>query len=467
MHKKLPVPENLPCRLTDAFYRIHQHLPKGHVKTLVELDDALNQVNASDVYALQDFPQHNFSAYAGWGIDSKLTQHTSPKNPVVVKGLYFWNQQLYRSINPYKLNLAGCLTKIPEYTKLPEGMDAIILAEDKRLDFSDIENVKVKAEISALHGVIQQGSVFKQGDLILEKNNRITPEKLIALRRAGIKTLSIYRHPKILIVNMHPFDKQDEVSEECLYIQDLLKTWGYHQVEIKSHKPARYDCAFENLKKENHPALDETLTSGWEEHHQFFDQQISEFDMILCWSPFNGYDSELKLSRLANFYQGIGESPLNTCSIPANEFRIFNSNDRSPKISQTVQIYDENGNHKGFRVEITEDRTSIISLAGDMQDVVMLMHMFVKYILNKHVPDFFDHLYLKGKINQPVQPDSKHRKLLWGRYQMEADGQYALQLIEQQPYQIDAFIAANCIIILPFAEHPIQSGEVLDFIKID
>ncbi|MBK5647458.1 MAG: molybdenum cofactor biosysnthesis protein MoeA, partial [Acinetobacter sp.] len=134
---------------------------------------------------------------------------------------------------------------------------------------------------------------------------------------------------------------------------------------------------------------------------------------------------------------------------------------------QTVQIYDENGNHKGLRVEITEDRTTIISLAGDMQDVVMLMHMFVKYILNKHVPDFFDHLYLKGKINQPVQPDSKHRKLLWGRYQMEVDGQYALQLIEQQPYQIDAFIAANCIIILPFTEHPIQSGEVLDFIKID
>lgn len=65
MSNRLPVPENLPCRLTDAFYRIHQYLPKGNVKQRVKLDDALNQINADDLYALQDFPLHNFSAYEG------------------------------------------------------------------------------------------------------------------------------------------------------------------------------------------------------------------------------------------------------------------------------------------------------------------------------------------------------------------------------------------------------------------
>jgi len=34
---------------------------------------------------------------------------------------------------------------------------------------------------------------------------------------------------------------------------------GYEQVEIKSLKPERFDAAFNNLKKDNDPALDDSL----------------------------------------------------------------------------------------------------------------------------------------------------------------------------------------------------------------
>ncbi len=85
MFNRLPVPENLPCRLTDAFYRIHQYLPKGNVKQRVKLDDALNQINTDDLYALQDFPLHNFSAYEGWGIDSNITQQAKFKKSYCCK----------------------------------------------------------------------------------------------------------------------------------------------------------------------------------------------------------------------------------------------------------------------------------------------------------------------------------------------------------------------------------------------
>ncbi|WP_228200673.1 hypothetical protein [Acinetobacter sp. BIGb0102] len=66
-----------------------------------------------------------------------------------------------------------------------------------------------------------------------------------------------------------------------------------------------------------------------------------------------------------------------------------------------------------------------------------------------------------------MKPDPKYRTLLWGRYQFEADGQYSLQIIPQQPFQIDGFASANCIIIVPFAELTIQSGESVYFIKKD
>ncbi|MFX7849931.1 molybdenum cofactor biosysnthesis protein MoeA, partial [Acinetobacter baumannii] len=61
MQKKLPIPDNLPNHLTDIFYHINISLPKGDLKETVKLDEAINQLNARDVYALQDYPLHNLS----------------------------------------------------------------------------------------------------------------------------------------------------------------------------------------------------------------------------------------------------------------------------------------------------------------------------------------------------------------------------------------------------------------------
>lgn len=59
-------------------------MPKGDLKETVELDDAINQVNASDVYALQDYPLHNLSGYAGWAINSEITQTTSKESSLLI-----------------------------------------------------------------------------------------------------------------------------------------------------------------------------------------------------------------------------------------------------------------------------------------------------------------------------------------------------------------------------------------------
>ncbi|MFH4118000.1 molybdenum cofactor biosysnthesis protein MoeA, partial [Acinetobacter baumannii] len=70
--------------------------------------------------------------------------------------------------------------------------------------------------------------------------------------------------------------------EESLYVKDVLKTWGYEQVEIKSLKPERYDAAFNSLKKDNNSALDESLTTSRNDYIKFFEEQTMNFDVILC-----------------------------------------------------------------------------------------------------------------------------------------------------------------------------------------
>ncbi|MBN6512755.1 molybdenum cofactor biosysnthesis protein MoeA [Acinetobacter pittii] len=468
MQKKLPIPDNLPNHLTDIFYHININLPKGDLKETVELDKAINQVNASDVYALQDYPLHNLSEYAGWALNSETTQSASKDSPLLITHWYYWGQQLYRSINPYKLDLkTPSLLEIPAYTKLPESLDSVIAEQDERLDLSDIDAKKIIGSIPAMHGVIPKGSIFKQGDVILKKDEKLTPEKLIVLRRAGIKELSIYKNPKILIISMHSFDKE-EMSEESLYVKDVLKTWGYEQVEIKSLKPERFDAAFNNLKKDNDPALDDSLTTSRDDYIKFFEEQTSNFDVILCCTYQNNRSSLFQLEKLPIFDQSSMSSALNTRCMPANEIKILKGQDRTPSSRETVQIYDESGNHKGMRVVITEDKATIINLPGDIQDIAILMHAFVKYILNKHISDFFDHAYFKGKVDIEIAPDVTNRKLLWGHYKPQENGEYVLEIIEQQQsYQIGPFVKANCIVIVPFQEQTIAKGTDLYFMKID
>ncbi len=467
MQKKLPIPDNLPNHLTDIFYHININLPKGDLKETVELDKAINQVNASDVYALQDYPLHNLSEYAGWALNSETTQSASKDSPLLITHWYYWGQQLYRSINPYKLDLkTPSLLEIPAYTKLPESLDSVIAEQDERLDLSDTDAKKITGSIPAMHGVIPKGSIFKQGDVILKKDEKLTTEKLIVLRRAGIKELSIYKNPKILIISMHSFDKE-EMSEESLYVKDVLKTWGYEQVEIKSLKPERFNAAFNNLKKDNDPALDDSLTTSRDDYIKFFEEQTSNFDVILCCTYQNNRSSLFQLEKLPIFDQSSMSSALNTRCMLANEIKILKGQDRTPPSRETVQIYDESGNHKGMRVVVTEDKATIINLPGDIQDIAILMHAFVKYILNKHISDFFDHAYFKGKTDIEIVPDVTNRKLLWGCYKAQENGEYVLEIIEQQQsYQIEPFVKANCIVIVPFQEQTIAKGTDLYFMKI-
>ncbi|HAV5468077.1 TPA: molybdenum cofactor biosysnthesis protein MoeA [Acinetobacter baumannii] len=466
MQKKLPIPDNLPNHLTDIFYHINISLPKGDLKETVKLDEAINQLNARDVYAVQDYPLHNLSEYAGWAINSEITQTASIESPLFIANWYYWGQQLYRSINPYKLDLkTPSLLKIPAYTKLPESLDSVIPEQDERLDLSDTDAKKITGSIPAMHGVIPKGSIFKQGDVILKKDERLTPEKLIILRRAGIKELTIYKKPKILIVSMHSFDKE-EMSEESLYVKDVLKTWGYEQVEIKSLKPERYDAAFNSLKKDNNSALDESLTTSRDDYIKFFEEQTMNFDVILCCTYQNSRSALFQLEKLPIFDQSSMSAALNTRCMPGNEIKILKGKDRTPPSRETVQIYDENGKHKGMRVVVTEDKATIINLPGDIQDIAILMHAFVKYILNKHISNFFDHAYFKGKTDIEIVPDATNRKLLWGHYKAHESGEYILEIIEQQPYQIESPLSANCIVMVPFQEKVIAKGNDLYFMKI-
>ncbi|OEC91186.1 hypothetical protein A9Z07_17295 [Acinetobacter sp. YK3] len=69
-------------------------LPLEELKDTVNLEMALNQVNANDIHALQDYPIHNISAYTDWAINSESTQVASKQRPILIDKMYCWGSQL-------------------------------------------------------------------------------------------------------------------------------------------------------------------------------------------------------------------------------------------------------------------------------------------------------------------------------------------------------------------------------------
>lgn len=189
--------------------------------------------------------------------------------------------------------------------------------------------------------------------------------------------------------------------------------------------------------------------------------------MILCTHKNIG-GSVFSIGRFTTFDPGSMPSNFQTRSIPAAEMGIIRSMPRTPQVREIVPLFDDQGNPRGSKTVVTEDKATIINLPGDMQDIALLMHFMVKYILNKNDVDFFNKTFIKGFTKQKIETDSSQKKLLWGKYQLHDDGEYSLEMIEQQnSYQIQPFLTANCIAIIPFSEQPIQANEMIYFMKID
>lgn len=288
MQKKLPIPDNLPNHLTDIFYHININLPKGDLKETVELDKAINQVNASDVYALQDYPLHNLSEYAGWALNSETTQSASKDSPLLITHWYYWGQQLYRSINPYKLDLkTPSLLEIPAYTKLPESLDSVIAEQDERLDLSDTDAKKITGSIPAMHGVIPKGSIFKQGDVILKKDEKLTPPSTI-------------QASKVLLIGM---GAPEEFTLERIKtaIKTVVKTT--HQLELKSvaFAPSILDTGLNPPSGLNEVML-QALKEELDRHHQLHLQNLVKKSEIERWvfdAGFQNYDAKAEQYRVS------------------------------------------------------------------------------------------------------------------------------------------------------------------------
>src|SRR5690606_36276788 len=155
------------------------------------------------------------SKFAGWGINSHMTQNIKVNHFLKINNMYFWDAELYRSKDIYQIDYKeDSIIRLPKNIELPSEIDAVIQEDDSRLDLEDPFSYKVLSPIAKFEGVIKQGSIIQQDECLVQKDEKINAEKVIVLSRAGLREIEVYKKPKIIIVSMYNYDNEEKISEE-------------------------------------------------------------------------------------------------------------------------------------------------------------------------------------------------------------------------------------------------------------
>ena len=313
MRLELDFPHNFPELFIHTFHHIYQKLTEGLHTELILLDQAIGRRVAEDILALQDYPAKHLAAIEGYGIESKKTEGINTKNYLKINHMYFWQGELYRSQDIYKINYnEDSVISLPKNFELPPSIDAIVSEDDRRLDFENPSLYKVLSPIEKFEGVIQQGSIIQQGECLLKKDESINAEKIMALSRTGVKEVNVYKKPRVVVVSLYSYDREDHISEECIYVKNTLQQWGYADVGIKILKPVVLVSA-ESMDKERNPIFDPTLGMSRQQLSSEFDQLASLYDLILVCSV-RPSDAGMLTLRTMGAFQNLSEQVINNLS---------------------------------------------------------------------------------------------------------------------------------------------------------
>ncbi|MCL2753697.1 MAG: molybdopterin molybdotransferase MoeA [Defluviitaleaceae bacterium] len=162
---------------------------------MLPLEQTAGKILAQDIIAPQDLPHFRRSTVDGYAVISKDCAGANESIPsfLTVIGAVEMGKGTEFSIT------TGQCAEIPTGGMLPSGADAVVMIEYCEA-FGDNEIAVYK---SVAHGghVVQIGDDMKQGETLLSKGKKITPQDIGALAVAGVKDVCVYIPLKICFIS--------------------------------------------------------------------------------------------------------------------------------------------------------------------------------------------------------------------------------------------------------------------------
>jgi molybdopterin molybdotransferase len=164
-------------------------------KEALPLQKSLGRVLAEDVRAPEDIPAFSRSTVDGYAALSADTAAAGESIPVFLR---IKDRVEMGKAAGFSLNAGEC-AEVPTGGMLPEGADAVVMAEYAE-SFGEDSVALYKSAANGEH-VVQPGEDAKAGTLLLNRGRRLLPQDIGALAAAGVTEVPAYTKPRITVLS--------------------------------------------------------------------------------------------------------------------------------------------------------------------------------------------------------------------------------------------------------------------------
>lgn len=175
--------------MTEAFkeYRIETEK--------ISILEATGRVLADDIVAKENVPEFNRSTVDGYAVKSSDTHGASESIPsfLILLGEIKMGESADIKIS------SGEAIYVPTGGMIPEGADAVIMIEHaEKLDDSTL---MVYRPLSVGENIIFKGDDIKEGEEIIKKGKKLSPQDIGVLAALGVSKIKVYKKPKFFIIS--------------------------------------------------------------------------------------------------------------------------------------------------------------------------------------------------------------------------------------------------------------------------
>jgi molybdopterin molybdotransferase len=176
----------------DAFLREHTETLAGETVGLLE---CVGRVLAEDVVAAVDVPGFPRSAMDGYAVRGEETFGASEYDPIALEliGISLPGAPFTGEVR------AGKAVRIMTGAPLPEGADAVVMAEVCR-ETGEGSRVEVSEPVAPRKNVGAIGEDITKGDAVLSRGRRLRPQDAGLLSSIGRAELACLRRPRVALV---------------------------------------------------------------------------------------------------------------------------------------------------------------------------------------------------------------------------------------------------------------------------
>ena len=180
----------------------------------IKLEDALNYVNAKDIFAREDIPHFNRSIVDGYAVDFESVKLASSTSPVILKyiGEVLMGKKALKEVTK------DSTVYVPTGGVLPVGANSVQMIEHTE-ELGD--DIFINKPVSKWENVFLKGSDISKDSLVLKKNTLITPLVIGALKSLGIQDILVFEKLKATVISTGDELVKDKEILEVGEIRDI------------------------------------------------------------------------------------------------------------------------------------------------------------------------------------------------------------------------------------------------------